>query len=202
MIAVFCADVGSIATGRFGWAGQHVTGEQVHGQNILQLCDHVVRALEAGSQVALGFECPLFIPLAADPRFLTRARIGEGNRPWSAGAGCGSLATGLAQAAFVLGQIKSRVPRAPAFLRWAEFKQSQAGLFLWEAFVSGAAKADSHVGDAQAGLRAFMRALPSPETVNLVHEPRVLSLIGAALLRAGWELPVAILEEPCLVVAG
>lgn len=62
-----------------------------------------VSALVAGlawaGQAALLLESPLSVPVPADDdgwRLLGKARTGEGNRPWSAGAGAGVLATGLA----------------------------------------------------------------------------------------------------------
>jgi hypothetical protein len=42
-------------------------------------------------------------------RGLGKARGGEGNRPWSAGAGSGALATGLAQGAWMLRQLSATV---------------------------------------------------------------------------------------------
>jgi hypothetical protein len=59
--------------------------------------------------VALGFECPLFVPLNLQPEALTTARSGEGSRPWSAGAGCGALATGLVQVAWILRKIRQEL---------------------------------------------------------------------------------------------
>jgi len=202
-VAIFCADVGSAARMRFGWAGRLSAGEQLHGTEIEDLCEHVARCLNSRERVALGFECPLFIPLASEPKRLTRARIGEGNRPWSAGAGCGALVTGLAQATFVLARIRAAVPsETPVSLKWPEFIGRPSGLLLWEAFVSRHAKAETHSGDAEAAVRAFGAALPQPEAANMIKEEKALSLIGAALLRAGWPLPATILEQPCLVIAG
>src|SRR4051812_6626193 len=110
MTTVFCADVGSVNRGCFAWAAQGADGTQVEGTDMLELTDAVAKSIKAGEHVALGFECPLFVPLAPEPRLLLRARLGEGNRPWSAGAGCGSLATGLVQATFVLGRVRELLP--------------------------------------------------------------------------------------------
>lgn len=110
------------------------------------------------------------------------------------------MATGIVQASFVLSRVREQAPLAPAFLRWHDFARSPGGLLVWEAFVTGNRKTDSHVGDAQAGVQAFVRALPAPDDANAVQEDRVLSLIGAALLRTGWNVSEAILQEPCLVI--
>lgn len=62
--------------------------------------------------MALGFEAPLMVPVSPVGvdgwTTLGQARQGETvdggrSRPWSAGAGSGALATGLAQLAWVLG---------------------------------------------------------------------------------------------------
>ena len=60
-LAVYCADVGSIRAGNFGWAV--VNGSQRrHGKDIDGLVDDVVVNLSAGTKAALGFECPRGFP--------------------------------------------------------------------------------------------------------------------------------------------
>ena len=166
--AIFCVDVGSAAKMRFGWAGRLSAGEQLHGTDVEELCERVACSLNGGERVALGFECPLFIPLASEPNRLTRARIGEGNRPWSAAAGCAALATGLAQASFVLARVRAVVASETSVsLKWPEFIARPSGLLLWEAFVSRTAKSETHSGDAEAAVRAFSAAFPEPEAANM-----------------------------------
>jgi hypothetical protein len=111
------------------------------------------------------------------------------------------LTTGIVQTAWVLDRIRRGFTEEPrVFFRWSEFTGHSGGLFFWEAFVSGAAKAGSHAGDAILAVRAFASALPNPESANVVSEPRVYSLIGAALLRTGWAVPTSVLSAPCTVV--
>jgi hypothetical protein len=203
-LSIACADVGSVANGNFGWAVCDVPGavEEVPDSGSMQAFgDAVIDRLRSGRAVALGFECPLFVPLRAEPSLLMRARAGEGNRPWSAGAGCGSLTTGLVQSAWVLERIRRAVVDEPrVFFSWSEFADQARGLFLWEAFVSGASKSLTHHGDAGLAVSAFARALPNPERANIVNETHVYSLIGAALLRTGWAVPTLVLSTPCLVL--
>lgn len=195
---VVCADVGSVAKGNFGWWSS--LGES--GTTPSSLAIHVAAALNTQHPVALGFECPLFVPLVEDELQLTSARPGEGSKAWSAGAGCGALATGLVEVAWVLQAVHGRLSQsAPAFLAWESFSSSGSGLLLWEAFVSGAAKRATHVADAEAGAKAFIRALPNPVRENaIVCTSPVYSLIGAALLRTGWSSSVGVLRESCLVL--
>lgn len=198
-IAVFCADVGSIAQGNFGWAGLSDDLDQ-SGTDIVSLADAVAASLCAGRKVALGFEAPLFVPLSIDPSALGKARKGE-SKSWSAGAGAQVLATALVQTSWLLERVRQRAPSdAIAFLDWPAFSQSQAGLFIWEALVSGKAKTESHTGDASVAVRAFLDALPDPTAHSLVKAQDVLSLAGAALLRTGWSRDVTLLSVPCVVL--
>jgi hypothetical protein len=132
---------------------------------------------------------------------LTKARTGEGNRSWSAGAGCGALATGLVEVSWLLEKIRANTPKsAAAFLDWKAFENSDRGLFLWEACVSGKAKGSGHAHDAEIAVQTFRAALPNPELANAISEQNVLSLVGASMVRAGWSANVQHLSEPCLVI--
>lgn len=204
-ITVCCADVGSVQAGNFGWALQDYPGP-LHEVPAKASIEEFATAIEArfhsGRSVALGFECPLFVPVREEPTALTRARRGEGNRPWSAGAGAGSLATGLVETVWLLARLKATLTPPPKLtVLWEEFVRAPRGLLLWEAFVTREAKVGSHHGDAGVAVESFCRALPDPARANAIEEPQVFSLVGAAALRAGWDVPDTILAAPCLVVA-
>ncbi len=165
------------------------------------LADTVATHLNANRPVALGIECPLFVPIMDEPVDLTRARPGEGARPWCAGAGAGALATGLAQTVWLLRQIARLLEsKVPAYVDWPAFVNANCGLFLWEAFVSSLSKADSHVGDADLAVKAFVRSWPNPEESNAVRCGEVYSLVGAALLRTEWSADPELLSTPCIVI--
>ena len=75
-IHVYCADIGSSLTNNeenhFGWAGRpavtpHTNPESCTCQYISHLVDHVSASLKDGNKVALGFECPLWVPIHDDP---------------------------------------------------------------------------------------------------------------------------------------
>jgi hypothetical protein len=83
-LSIACADVGSVATARFGWAIRDQPDgieEAPDSGSITAFADAVIARLRLGRSVALGFECPLFVPLRTEPSELTRRRAGEGNRP-------------------------------------------------------------------------------------------------------------------------
>jgi hypothetical protein len=106
-LRIYCADIGSIPKSRFAWAGQSSTWRE-SDSSIENLATSVAESLDAGDPVALGFECPLFVPIDTDPNLLGCARKGEGMRPWSANAGAASLATGLVQVPWLLRSIRER----------------------------------------------------------------------------------------------
>ncbi|MBA2383535.1 MAG: hypothetical protein H0V68_02585, partial [Actinobacteria bacterium] len=154
------------------------------GPEIVELVDVIADDLAGGVPVALGFECPVFVPV--EPLRLGMARAGEGNRSWSAGAGTGALATGLVQMAWILEHLCARSPDSEVFLDWQSFWSARRGLFLWEAFVTDRAKAETHVDDAAVAVTCFVSLLPDPPAQNAIDEARVLSLLGAAVLWSGW----------------
>jgi hypothetical protein len=204
-LVVFCADVGSVAHGKFGWA----RSAENSARDIDEVHDHskpsdlvraVCRELGGGRPVALGFECPLFVPVPTDDLSLGRARAGEGNRSWSAGAGSGALTTGIVQAAWVLDAIRQQTDATDLWLDWSAFLTVRRGLFLWEAFVSGAAKGATHVDDASIAVAAFVAALPDPREGESITAERPLSLIGAAAMWSGWSTDDELLRVAPLVV--
>ena len=203
---VYCADVGSIKKGNFGWAGVSISpNERKHswrkGEGIQELVDEVADKLNNYKKVALGFECPLWVPVRERPEKLTAGRDGDGSRAWSFGAGAGSLATGLTECAWTLQKIHEISPEVRAYLDWESFQESEDGLFIWEAFVSGGGKAGSHVGDAEVAVSAFIEALPSLDSLNTVQpSEQTYSLIGATLLWASWSTDLRLLHQPCKVM--
>ena len=197
-LAVYCADVGALSrrTKNFGWASRDGDGKDAR-----TLANALADDLNSERPVALGFECPLFVPIQNDPGLLTSARRGEGDRSWSASAGALSLAAGLTEAVWILQEVKELVASAvPAYVSWSTFREAERGLFLWEAFVTGSAKSVSHVDDAKVAVRCFVEALPQIDEANAIHEDNVQSLIGAALIRTGWSSDASLLATPCIVL--
>jgi hypothetical protein len=80
---IYCADIGSVPNGRFGWAwtdsNETIVESHRGGMEIADLVNAVVQDLAAGRSIALGFECPLFVPVPEEPLHLGRARLGDGN---------------------------------------------------------------------------------------------------------------------------
>ena len=202
-LVIYCADIGSVAKGNFGWARLECVQSPtcIVGQDIREFASRIAGDLNAKHPVALGFECPLFIPVTNDPELLTSARDGEGNRAWSAGAGAASLATGLSETIWVLTQVQRKISTSlPIHFRWGPFQQSDVGLFIWEALVTGGSKTDSHTGDAELAVNQFYKCRSDPESHNAITCPDAHSLIGAALLQSRLEDDLSLLNEACLVI--
>lgn len=203
-LAVFCADVGSLARGNFAWARRRAGAESEDVRepgSIEALADAVANELKHERPVALGFEAPLFVPVPEKPALLGRARPCDLGLPsWSSGPGASVMATGVVQLAWILDAVRGRCVDARMHLDWDEFAHSRSGLLLWEAFVSGTAKGASHEDDARIGLRAFCAQLPSPGDPAAIEGERPMSLAAAAAMWAGWAVDLAQLRSPCVLV--
>jgi len=208
-LIVYCADVGSVGKGNFGWARLEAkSGDTQVSGDIEHLVAAASQDLREERPVALGFECPLWIPLPADCNDLGKGRPNEGSPSWSGGPGGSVFATGVAQVPWVLRRLRNEVADGCAYLAWDAFCDAgNRRLFLWEAFVAGKAKAPkgldtSHTGDAEIGAKAFVHALPDPIWATEKWKPagEVFSLAGAAMLLTGWSGDQHLLHEACLIV--
>lgn len=202
-VVIWCADIGSIKKKNFGWCRGRIGNKDdfLLGSSIQDFADGIAKDISNGYKVALGFECPLFLPIPEDPLHLTSARKGEGDRSWSAGAGCGALATGLTETAWILDRVKelSEVDIKGTF-DWNEFINKSLNLFIWEAFVSKESKAQTHSGDAEVAVKTFIKEYPDVVQANAVTAENPYNLVAAALLRTGISDNLSILSESCIVI--
>lgn len=78
-LAVFCADIGSIKKGNFGWAAS-LPGDLdiIEGKDIKKFAEYISTQIRAGSKVAIGFECPLYVPNEKRPPRGKQRKIGGG----------------------------------------------------------------------------------------------------------------------------
>ena len=206
---VACLDVGSPKRGNVGWAvvdnARSMTGRDL-ADFVAELAGHVDR----GRTVALGFECPLYVPKRVDAFAMTDRRLGEGSLNWCGGPGSSVLATGLVQVNWVLAALRTRANGLTATTRWREFSGREHPLFIWEAFITrhdgvtvelGPGEISPHEQDALCGALAFQQLsqfrdlLPS----DLQDEPAI-SLIGLQLLESGLSTNVQLLSESCTVL--
>ena len=170
-------------------------------------------SLLSGAQAALLLEAPMSVPVPdGQPdtwHTLGKARNGEGNRPWSAGAGAAALATGLAQGAWMLRQLAVMVPGLAVTTRPGSWPRGGAQLLLAEAFITAAGKpeplpAGQDAADAAAGGLALAEMLDgsAPPTSSVRCAPQEsFNLLVAMALWAGLRIDPAELHAEVLVVA-
>ncbi len=195
-IIIGAIDVG--APRNIGWA--IIDGDQeTHGTDLDVFIETFANQAKS-KPCALGFECPLFIPLNTELPKLTAQRQGENGRPWSAGAGATVTTIGLAIVTYTLMQLRARMDTTVT-MDWNTWPKGNS-MLLWEAFVSGAnhAAPGEHWRDALNAARGFQKALPDLGGCNAVTGADVLSLAGACALRAGWINDPKLLHDRCLVI--
>ncbi|WP_146037371.1 hypothetical protein [Novosphingobium guangzhouense] len=194
---VAAIDVGSAL--KMGWSTS--TGLSGCGEPTI-LLDAIASAISADEPVAIGFEAPLWVPRRRPFPTMTANRGGieaAMSRPWSAGAGCGAMAAGIANMAWIFDALFARMGALCATTCTSRFAQGDMQLLIWEAFVSGHLKAQSHAGDAELAVAAFVAGWPHLETA-IRHEPSI-NLAAAAAAGAGHAIDFAELGNPGLVIA-
>ena len=106
----------------------------------------------------------------------------------------------------------------PAFtVEWECFRHDDGpGLYLWEAYLAGKPKANTHIDDAMLGLRSFQHAMRESQgdapTHLTVDDGEVFSHTGAAAVFTGWDIqalrdgavvtlePRDAMQQPCQVI--
>ena len=205
-------DVGSVRRKNgFAWSSADASA---HGQDDPSaLGAIVVTALDAGRPVALAFECPLSVPVPGVQdegwQELGRARTGEGNRSWSAGAGTGALATGLVQLAWVLAYLRDRARETPRVTTSVQrFRAGDADLLIAEAMVTSDGKPEPVDGlqdhaDALAAAKRLNEILSGGLggfEVDVACAPQTaLNLAATAAMHAGLPIGPVELREDVLV---
>lgn len=201
-------DIGSVARGRFAWAAIDAPALTLvkQGPDPETAVRALAEGLEAGGRAALVLEAPVAVPVPPGWQDLGRARDGDGDRAWSATAGACALATGLAQAAWLLARLKEIHPDTAATTRPDRWTSPDGPrLLLAEALVSGAGKpvptaAGPHAADAEAAARGLAERLPDLSSDVHCAPHRPFNLFAAAALWAELDIPPEELRTEVLVV--
>ena len=181
-------DIGSPKLGNIGWSLMNNNGtDEWSGQELDELFPLISDQLEAGG-LLLGLEAPLFVPIRDDLLLATKARKGEERRPWSAGAGAQVLAMNLPLMVYIFKKIIN-IAKAEFIINSEHFSGATGQTLIFEAFVSGKDKGDSHIEDARIMSHycaQYSKINRLPNTI-LEDEPGVsyFNLAAAALLQCG-----------------
>jgi hypothetical protein len=179
--------VGSPKLGNLGWCYIDVhTGEEFSGHHLDDLFPYISHGLKSNGLI-IGLEAPLYVPLRPDLMLATKARKGEGRRPWSAGAGAQVLALNLPIMIYLLKGIHSLNSDAFYFLNEKGFSSKPNEIMFFEALVSGEDKGSSHINDAQImayDCLTYSKKMRLPNSILEQEEnTEYFNLMGAALLR-------------------
>ena len=208
-------DIGSVKSpSKFAWAVLDSLERAVLccGDDPEGAVQALAQSLAQGGSAVLTVEAPMSVPVphpdGGEWRRLGAARAGEGNRPWSAGAGAGALATGITQTAWMLSRLYTLAPQVAATTQPRRFSAGEANLLLTEAFVSGSGKpvpvaSGQHAADAEAAARATLAYLTDgPEGFPLVEcaPRRALNLLAVLAEWAGIPVPCDEMHLDVLVI--
>ena len=202
---IYAVDVGSTLKESFAWVrvNPERPGGRIGSRSIERLVEQLVADLRESRSVALGFEAPLFIPVPIAAARLSRGRDNEGSPPWSASVGLTVTSLGLHQAAWILRHVCEQCGNSVNFQvapdAWPPGPEATI-VFCWEAFVSGPAKSETHIGDAATAAMAFLeheRRLVEATQVTAEHP---LSLIGTAALWSGLAVGAGVLRTATVVL--
>jgi hypothetical protein len=208
MRVVYACDVGSTKVNektnenRFGWARLPEDQDQPQGGKAIDKClESLAADVKSGHHLALGMECPLFLPMPESSEDLSSGRQGEEDRSCFAPPG-GYVATlGLHQLAWLLKKIKTVQPDVGHHFTcdladWMPVNPQGKRILLWEAFVSKQAHSEEHERDAATAVTEFQRRfMGNPKFASDIEEEgAVLSLAGVALLWAEWSVDLGLLS--------
>jgi hypothetical protein len=182
---VYVCDIGSIRKNNFAWVRsiQQLAGTDFEsfneGTDIDECVTSIKNDLINGMAIAIGLECPLFIPIPLQKRELGKARDNE-TIAWSASPAACVAMTGLQQLAYILKQTSEYwIDLSVDVKQWLANPQSKT-ILVWEAMVSSKAKGkkqkkesvgkkkkahnkNKHIADAKAAFEAFRAKVKSSD---------------------------------------
>ena len=186
-----CAiDIGSPKRKSIGWCliDNEKKEKEIIGENLNDLFPLIADATKNNGLI-LGLEAPLFVPVRKNELRLTSARMGDGNKPWSAGAGAQVLAINLPIMVYIFDGIIKQNSNITFFLNEEGFEAKSNQIMIFEAFVSGKDKKDGHIGDATIMARScadYSNHYEFPPTILEDDQgTEYFNLAAAALLRCG-----------------
>jgi hypothetical protein len=183
-------DIGSPKLGNIGWCHIETATNHVQtGQDLDDAFPLIAKSLDKNSLI-LGLEAPLFVPLRDDIMLATKARLGEGRRPWSAGAGAQVLAMNLPIMNYIFRHLKRLSPDLFFAVNDQHFTGKAGEVMIFEALVSGTDKGNTHMDDARIMAEYCVpysqsKALP-PTILEPDSNTTFMNLAGMAAIHTGF----------------
>jgi hypothetical protein len=193
---VIAVETGSLLGGPIRWAGRRHDDDRPDassGASSAELFDAVYHALHDGEQVALGFDCPLTLPVSPD-QGATAARADTDALVKLAEPA--ATRSGIAELGQVLGQLGTWRPWTTVSTSLSRWK-ANTSILVWEAVpadgtdeVAASAAADS-----------FFRQLPTAtgSEPDVGGRP-VVNLAAAVAYRAGLLADASELSRPAVSI--
>jgi hypothetical protein len=194
-VLVIAVETGSPLGGPTRWAGRRHDDDRPDassGASSAELFDAVFHALHDGEQVALGFDCPLTLPVSpdqdtaapADADALVRQAEPAATRP------------GITELGYVLGQLGTWRPWTTVSTSLSRWK-ANTSILVWEAVpaegsgaVTASAAADSF----------FRRLQTATEPGTEAATGTVVNLAAATARRAGLFVDASELARPAVSI--
>ena len=213
---VIAMETGSAPDGHVRWAGSRHDDDRPDassGVSSAELFDAVFHALHDGEQVALGFDCPLTMPVSPEQE--------PGSAP--AGSDADALVTlaepassrpGLAELGYLLSELGTWRPWTTVSTSLARWK-ANTSILVWQAVPAPGASAVT----ASAAAASFFRQLPAatshaneavaatepatgtePAAATKAAAATVVNLAAAAARRAGLYVDPCELAQPAVLI--
>jgi hypothetical protein len=186
---VIAMETGSLPDGRMRWAGRRHDDDQPDassGSSSAELFDAVFHALHDGEQVALGLDCALTLPAAADQASAGDETEAAANQP------------GLAELGYLLGELGNWRPWTTVSTSLPRWK-ANTSILVWQAVPAPGAGPVT----ASAATDSFFHQLPgAAHKANEAGQTNgtVVNLAAAAARRAGLFVDPSELAQPTVSI--
>jgi len=195
-VLVIAMETGSASDGRMRWAGRRHDDDRPDassGASSAELFDAVFHALHDGEQVALGFDCPLTVPVSLD----------QGTAAGPGGADAlvklaepAATRPGIAELGQVLGELGTWRPWTTVSTSLARWK-ANTSILVWQAVPA----AGSTEVTASAAADSFFRQLPrATDHGTEAAAGTVVNLAATAARRAGLFVDASELAQPAVSI--
>jgi len=174
--------------GHVRWAGRRHDDDRpdaTAGASPAELFDAVFHALHDGEQVALGLDCALTLPAAADQASAGDETEAAANQP------------GLAELGYLLGELGNWRPWTTVSTSLARWK-ANTSILVWQAVPAPGAGPVT----ATAATDSFFRQLPGAQEAQKAGETdgTVVNLAAATARRAGLFVDPSELAQPTVSI--